>query len=473
MKRIFKSMFLMASAVAMALNFASCKGDDGDDDSKVSYGEEKWYEEGDSLKYSVAFSTLNDDDNELSFKQKITFVLPEDASIEYAYNFKYEPVAPETTDNTGEEPEIAADSTASDSTVVEKPEVEPSDDKSDYPIVSGTIIVNCSNADLAKDIYEGLDSTDYKSTLNGTKIECVWYKEVLDEMSYATVVAMYEFLSKQDFSGLFQGGTESDTTQKQQPVVIDTKNSFVIGLGDDVTVFKTNHAYYNLAYNLATVVGYDSTLVTFWFANYDFNNKKARKTNLLTLSVTLSGKIESLDALPTDTIHNVAISFKGSNPSALETKGFGSILVSANSVEITNNVYDIKTPVQPFSYTGTIAKFDATNVEEEEQDNPGHNGINGDIQTTGNKVTLTLDAGGYTEVYEAEFVNDKCSNCTCVMEYSSEQYAKLVYETLKSEGGYTLSGKTIIADVTKEYKGLTKTEVETAFKALQDAYQSK
>ena len=417
------------------------------------------------------FSTLNDDDNELSFKQKITFVLPEDASIEYAYSFKYEPVAPETTDNTSDEPEVVADSTASDSTVVEKPEVELSADKSDYPIVSGTIIVNCSNADLAKDIYEGLDSTDYKATLNGTKIECVWYKEVLDEMSYAMVVAMYEFLSKQDYSGMFQGGTEPDTTQNQQPVVIDTKNSFVIGLGDNVTVFKTNHAYYNFA----AVEGGDSTLVTFWFANYDFNNKKARKTNLLTLNVTLSGKIESLDAMPTDTIGNVAISFKGSSPSALETKGFGSILVSANSVEITDYVYDINTPVQPFVYNGSIAYFDASNVEEEEQDNPGHNGIEGNIQTVGNKVTLTLknEVEKYTEVYEAEFVNDKCSNCTCVMEYSSEQYAKLVYETLKSEGGYTLNGKTIIADVTKEYKGLTKTEVETAFKALQAAYQSK
>ncbi|MBR5958023.1 MAG: hypothetical protein IKZ99_06640 [Salinivirgaceae bacterium] len=30
MKRIFNSMFLMAGAVAVALNFASCKGDDGD-----------------------------------------------------------------------------------------------------------------------------------------------------------------------------------------------------------------------------------------------------------------------------------------------------------------------------------------------------------------------------------------------------------------------------------------------------------
>ena len=461
----------MAGAVAVALNFASCKGDDGGDDNNVSYGEEKWYEEGDSVKYSVAFSTLNDDDNELSFKQKITFVLPEDASIEYAYSFKYEPIAPETTDNAGEDSEVVADSTASDSTVVEKPEVEPSADKSDYPIVSGTIIVNCSNADLAKDIYEGLDSTDYKATLNGTKIECVWYKEVLDEMSYAMVVAMYEFLSKQDYSGMFQGGTEPDTTHNQQPVVVDTKNSVVVGIGDDATVFKTNHAYYNLA----AVEGGDSTLVTFWFANYDFNNKKARKTNLLTLSVTLNGKIESLDAMPTDTIGNVAISFKGSNPSALETKGFGSILVGANSVEITDYVYDIKTPVQPFIYNGSIAYFDASNIEEEEPDNPGYNGIEGDIQTVGNKVTLTLknEEGKYTEFYEAEFVDDKCSNCTCVMEYSSEQYAKLVYETLKSEGGYTLNGKTIIADVTKEYKGLTKTEVETAFKALQAAYQSK
>ena len=469
MKRIFNSMFLMAGAVAVALNFASCKGDDGGDDNNVSYGEEKWYEEGDSVKYSVAFSTLNDDDNELSFKQKITFVLPEDASIEYAYSFKYEPIAPETTDNAGEGSEVVADSTASDSTVVEKPEVEPSADKSDYPIVSGTIIVNCSNADLAKDIYEGLDSTKYKPTLNGTKIECVWYKEVLDEMSYAMVVAMYELLSKQDFSGMFQGGTEPDTTQNQQPVVVDTKNSVVVGIGDDATVFKTNHAYYNLA----AVEGGDSTLVTFWFANYDFN-KKERKPNVLTLSFVVSGKIESLEALPTDTIGNVAISFKGNKPSSLDFSGFGYILVGTNSVEITDYVYNINTPVQPFSYTGTIIKFDATNVEEEEeQDNPGHNGIEGNIQTVGNKVTLTLDAGGYTEVYEAEFVNDKCSNCTCVMEYSSEQYAKLVYETLKSEGGYTLNGKTIIADVTKDYKGLTKAEVETAFKALQDAYQSK
>ncbi|MBR5958000.1 MAG: hypothetical protein IKZ99_06525 [Salinivirgaceae bacterium] len=471
MKRIFNSMFLMAGAVAVALNFASCKGDDGGDDNNVSYGEEKWYEEGDSLKYSVAFSTLNDDDNELSFKQKITFVLPEDASIEYAYSFKYEPVAPETTDNAGDELEVVADSTASDSTVVEKPEVEPSADKSDYPIVSGTIIVNCSNADLAKDIYEGLDSTDYKATLNGTKIECVWYKEVLDEMSYAMVVAMYEFLSKQDYSGMFQGGTEPDTTQNQQPVVVDTKNSVVVGIGDGARVFKTNHAYYNLA----AVEGGDSTLVTLWFANYDFN-KKERKPNVLTLSFVVSGKIESLEALPADTIGNVAISFKGNKPSSLDFSGFGSILVGTNSVEITDYVYSINTPVQPFSYTGTITKFDATNVEEEEeQDNPGHNGIDGNIQTVGNKVTLTLknEVEKYTEVYEAEFVNDKCSNCTCVMEYSSEQYAKLVYETLKSEGGYTLNGKTIIADVTKDYKGLTKAEVETAFKALQDAYQSK
>ena len=469
MKRIFNSMFLMAGAVAVALNFASCKGDDGGDDNNVSYGEEKWYEEGDSVKYSVAFSTLNDDDNELSFKQKITFVLPEDASIEYAYSFKYEPIAPETTDNAGDDSEVVADSTASDSTVVEKPEVEPSADKSDYPIVSGTIIVNCSNADLAKDIYEGLDSTDYKATLNGTKIECVWYKEVLDEMSYAMVVAMYEFLSKQDYSGMFQGGTEPDTTQNQQPVVVDTKNSVVVGIGDGARVFKTNHAYYNLA----AVEGGDSTLVTLWFANYDFN-KKERKPNVLTLSFVVSGKIESLEALPADTIGNVAISFKGNKPSSLDFSGFGSILVGTNSVEITDYVYSINTPVQPFSYAGTITKFDATNVEEEEeQNNPGHNGIEGNIQTVGNKVTLTLDAGGYTEVYEAEFVNDKCSNCTCVMEYSSEQYAKLVYETLKSEGGYTLNGKTIIADVTKDYKGLTKAEVETAFKALQDAYQSK
>lgn len=459
MKRI-KLLSMLAFATFVAVSFNACKGDDGGDDNEGIYNSEEWTEIGDSVKYSVAFSNLDDDDNTLSFKQKYTFVKPIDASVEYSYTFKYEP-------NNA----VVPDSTVNDSVVAPATDDSEAVDKSNYPIVEGRIEVKCSNSEVAEMFYETMreDTADYTVVLDGTTIKCEWKKSKLSEMTYASVVLYFETLKKGPKFDFNQGGNVPDTTQNQQPVVVDTKNSVVVGIGDGARVFKTNHAYYNLA----AVEGGDSTLVTLWFANYDFN-KKERKPNVLTLSFVVSGKIESLEALPADTIGNVAISFKGNKPSSLDFSGFGYILVGANSVEITDYVYNINTPVQPFSYTGTITKFDATNVEEEEeQDNPGHNGIEGNIQTVGNKVTLTLDAGGYTEVYEAEFVNDKCSNCTCVMEYSSEQYAKLVYETLKSEGGYTLNGKAIIADVTKDYKGLTKAEVETAFKALQDAYQSK
>ena len=87
MKRIFKSMFLMASAVAVALNFASCKGDEGGDDNN---DDDKVVIEGkDGAKYTVKISDLSDNDEELSYTVTYNYIAPEEVKVEYQNIFKY------------------------------------------------------------------------------------------------------------------------------------------------------------------------------------------------------------------------------------------------------------------------------------------------------------------------------------------------------------------------------------------------
>lgn len=459
MKNI-KLLSMLAFAAYVAVSFNACKGDDGgDDDNESVYNSAEWTEIGDSIKYSVAFTDLDDEDNILSFKQKYTFVKPFDATAEYSYTFKYEPIEA-----------VVPDSTVNDTVAAPAADSITAVNKNNFPIVEGRIEVICSNSEIAEMFYESMleDTADYTVTIDGTTIKCEWKKASLDDMTYSSVVYFFETLKKGSNFDFNQGGNVTDTTQNNNTEVVDTKNAVVIG--DEV--FKTGHAYYNIS----SVESGDSTIVTFWFANYDFN-KKERKPNVLTLSVVVSGKIDSLAQLPTDTLKNVAVSFSGNKPSTVNFSGTGSVLVTKGekyTVEVFDMVLNTNTVVNPFTYTGSISYFDASKVEEEvEIENPGHNGIEGGVTESGNKITLKLDAGGYTEIYEAEFVDDKCTNCTYIMEYSNEQYAALVYETVKSEGRYSLNGKTIIADVTSEYKGLSKEKVTIAFEALKKAYQSK
>lgn len=178
MKRIFKSMFLVASAVAVALNFASCKGDDGDDDNN---NDDNVVVEKDGAKYTVKISDLNDNDEELSYTVTYNFIAPEEAKVEYQNIFKYT--------FTADEPALA------DSTGEAKPETADVV-KDSLPIVSWKVVITCSKEEYAQKMYDDIkaDTADLAKyatlEIDGKTITGVF--DDLEGLTYSMVKAMYE-----------------------------------------------------------------------------------------------------------------------------------------------------------------------------------------------------------------------------------------------------------------------------------------
>ncbi len=178
MKRIFKSMFLVASAVAVALNFASCKGDDGEDDNN---NDDNVVVEKDGAKYTVKISDLNDNDEELSYTVTYNFIAPEEAKVEYQNIFKYT--------FTADEPALA------DSTGEAKPETADVV-KDSLLIVSWKVVITCSKEEYAQKMYDDMkaDTTDLAKyatlEIDGKTITGIF--DDLDGLTYSMVKAMYE-----------------------------------------------------------------------------------------------------------------------------------------------------------------------------------------------------------------------------------------------------------------------------------------
>lgn len=178
MKRIFKSMFLVASAVAVALNFASCKGDDGEDDNN-NY--DNVVVEKDGAKYTVKISDLNDNDEELSYTVTYNFIAPEEAKVEYQNIFKYT--------FTADEPALA------DSTGEAKPETADVV-KDSLPIVSWKVVITCSKEEYAQKMYDDMkaDTTDLAKyatlEIDGKTITGIF--DDLEGLTYSMVKDMYE-----------------------------------------------------------------------------------------------------------------------------------------------------------------------------------------------------------------------------------------------------------------------------------------
>ncbi|MBR4621189.1 MAG: hypothetical protein IKO46_09415 [Salinivirgaceae bacterium] len=178
MKRIFKSMFLMASAVAVALNFVSCKGDDGEDDNN---DDNVVIEDKDGVKYTVKISDLNDNDEELSYTVTYNFIAPEEAKVEYQNIFKYTLTAdePALADSTGEAKPETAD-------VV----------KDSLLIVSWKVVITCSKEEYAQKMYDDMkaDTTDLAkyATLEIDGKTIIGVFDDLEGLTYGMVKAMYE-----------------------------------------------------------------------------------------------------------------------------------------------------------------------------------------------------------------------------------------------------------------------------------------
>ena len=181
MKKIFKSMFLMAGAVALAFNFASCKGD-GEDEKKDE--EAVVFTDGD-VQYKMSLSELKDADNQLSFTQIIEYIKPIDLKEEITFTFKY---------NSGNEA-APADSVAPADSLASQPVVE----KKDYPIIDATMVVNCgseANAQMVRDSMLS-DTVSYDIAVEGSKVVCTYKQDVIKYMTYSVAEAMYNNLAEQ------------------------------------------------------------------------------------------------------------------------------------------------------------------------------------------------------------------------------------------------------------------------------------
>ena len=171
-------MFLMASAVAVALNFASCKGDDGEDDNN---NDDNVVVEKDGAKYTVKISDLNDNDEELSYTVTYNFIAPEEAKVEYQNIFKYT--------FTADEPALA------DSTGEAKPETADVV-KDSLPIVSWKVVITCSKEEYAQKMYDDMkaDTTDLAKyatqEIDGKTITGIF--DDLEGLTYSMVKDMYE-----------------------------------------------------------------------------------------------------------------------------------------------------------------------------------------------------------------------------------------------------------------------------------------
>lgn len=256
MKRIFKSMFLMASAVAVALNFASCKGDDGEDDNN---NDDNVVVEKDGAKYTVKISDLNDNDEELSYTVTYNFIAPEEAKVEYQNIFKYT--------LTAEEPALA------DSTGEAKPETADIV-KDSLPIVSWKVVITCSKEDYAQKMYDEMkaDTTDLAKyatlEIDGKTITGIF--DDLDGLTYSMVKAMYEEEKAEIDSDIAKAkkAAEAEKNKETKPEENAEKPK---------TNVKDNHL--NLSAN-ADEVKKDSTSLTLTYVNANAGRGVAYSFNL-------------------------------------------------------------------------------------------------------------------------------------------------------------------------------------------------
>ncbi|MBO7145549.1 MAG: lipocalin family protein [Salinivirgaceae bacterium] len=182
MKKIFRNMLLMAGAAALALNFASCKGD-GEDDNK-NEEEAVLFTDGD-VQYKMSLSELKDADNQLSFTQIIEYIKPIDLKEEITFTFKY---------NSGSEA-APADSVAPADSSASQPVVE----KKDYPIIDASMVINCGSEANAQMVRDSMltDTVSYDIAVEGSKVVCTYKQEVIKYMTYASAETIYNELAKQ------------------------------------------------------------------------------------------------------------------------------------------------------------------------------------------------------------------------------------------------------------------------------------
>ena len=244
MKRIFKSMFLMASAVAVALNFASCKGDEGGDDNN---DDDKVVIEGkDGAKYTVKISDLSDNDAELSYTITYNYIAPEEVKVETQNIFKYAAETPAT-----------ADTVAANDSVNEPAKADVVKDS--LPITQWKMIVTCSKEEYAQMMYEEMkaDSADeeYTSvTIDGKTITCVI--DDTEGLTYSMVKALYEKEKSEIGSAIAKAkeAAEAEKNKEKEPENPEKPNT------------NTKNNRLNLSAN-ANEVKSDSTSLTLTYVN--------------------------------------------------------------------------------------------------------------------------------------------------------------------------------------------------------------
>ena len=249
-------MFLVASAVAVALNFASCKGDDGEDDNNNN---DNVVIEKDGAKYTVKISDLNDNDEELSYTVTYNFIAPEEAKVEYQNIFKYT--------LTADEPALA------DSTGEAKPETADIV-KDSLPIVSWKVVITCSKEEYAQKMYDEMkaDTTDLAKyatlEIDGKTITGIF--DDLDGMTYSMVKAMYEEEKAEIDSDIAKAkkAAEAEKNKETKPEENTEKPK---------TNVKDNHL--NLSAN-ADEVKKDSTSLTLTYVNANAGRGVAYSFNL-------------------------------------------------------------------------------------------------------------------------------------------------------------------------------------------------
>lgn len=249
-------MFLVASAVAVALNFASCKGDDGEDDNN---SDDNVVVEKDGAKYTVKISDLNDNDEELSYTVTYNFIAPEEAKVEYQNIFKYT--------FTADEPALA------DSTGEAKPETADIV-KDSLPIVSWKVVITCSKEDYAQKMYDEMkaDTTDLAKyatlEIDGKTITGIF--DDLDGLTYSMVKAMYEEEKAEIDSDIAKAkkAAEAEKNKETKPEENAEKPK---------TNVKDNHL--NLSAN-ADEVKKDSTSLTLTYVNANAGRGVAYSFNL-------------------------------------------------------------------------------------------------------------------------------------------------------------------------------------------------
>ena len=171
----------MAGAVALAFNFASCKGD-GEDDNK-NEEEAVLFTDGD-VQYKMSLSELKDNDSELSFNQVIEYIKPIDLKEDITFTFKYR----------GSSEAAPADSVpAADSSVNQ------TIDKKDMPIIEASMVINCGSESNAQMVRDSMltDTVSYNISVEGSKVICTYKQDALEHMTYAAAEAFYNELAKQ------------------------------------------------------------------------------------------------------------------------------------------------------------------------------------------------------------------------------------------------------------------------------------